>query len=632
MSIFDSINAGVIDNAQSATQDQILDGLLTTVKKTNKKPVIPQSLVGFSQDKQVEQAKAEIAEKKKKSRRLNTKKKLQQIADNVKQQIINNQHTQQILDDNQSIQDGTTAVTPFNQLSNEQQKQQIQQAIIDISTQQEVSDVVEVLEDENNVNLEGTDAEVAVAELAVELADIPGGEDIEISDIEIKPTKIVDKEGRYRTKINIKKNNMPSIVNDISSEVVIKTKGLIKPRVVDMRVIGNTNKTQLRGSNLLLTTRTIVFKPDHTRLKVNKGTRIMISIPETNEENQIIVYIQESRAKKILVINKSDFDNHTLYVDFISKTISNYYTNGFNVTLNRLMTNGTENPFMELIEKVVGTRQYKAGNIYSDNTDNQDKNNLTIVGVTFKTKSTDENSNSWLSVVIRESNENGLYDVIAFDTVTNSEWSLYSKKTIQFISKNILTLLENTYNRDWSAELDEASNGADINIYRFMNSLQHKKLKKFLTLLWETNESQPELGIKIGGVLTQEQLKKIGKYDYNMEAVVFKTNKLEKCIVSYYAHLIKGGDKRNGKDYITSQSYYQRSNVNDRNQYQKRKRTVLAREGENRNYNSRPYIFQVEYTVNGKSNLYRSLTLTDLLSKTGILTNNPALNVKNEIL
>lgn len=628
MSIFDSINAGVIDNAQSATQDQILDGLLTTVKKTNKKPVIPQSLVGFSKDKQVEQAKVEIAQKKKKSRRLNTKKKLQQIADNVKQQVIHNQQKQQNLD---GVQPDQTGLTPFRQLSNEQQKQQIQQAIIDISTQQEVSDVVEVLEDENNVNLEGTDAEVAVAELAVELADIPGGEDIEISDIEIKPTKIVDKEGRYRTKINIKKNNMPPIVNDISSDVVIKTKGLIKPRVVDMRVIGNTNKTQLRGSNLLLTTRTIVFKPDHTRLKVNKGTRIMISIPETNEENQIIVYIQESRAKKILVINKSDFSNYTLYIDFISKTISNYYTNGFNVTLNRLMTNGTENPFMELIEKVVGTRQYKAGNIYSDDSDDS-KNNLTIVGVTFKTKSTDEDSNSWLSVVIRESNENGLYDVIAFDTVTNSEWSLYSKKTIQFISKNILTLLENTYNRDWSAELDEASNGADISIYRFMNSLQHKKLKKFLTLLWETNESQPEIGIKIGGVLTQEQLKKIGKYDYNMEAVVFKTNKLEKCIVSYYAHLIKGGDKRNGKDYITSQSYYQRSNVNDRNQYQKRKRTILAREGENRNYNSRPYIFQVEYTINGKSNLYRSLTLTDLLSKTGILTDNPALNVKNEIL
>ena len=71
--------------------------------------------------------------------------------------------------------------------------------------------------------------------------------------------------------------------------------------------------------------------------------------------------------------------------------------------------------------------------------------------------------------------------------------------------------------------------------------------------------------------------------------------------------------------------------VNDRRDYPERKKTILEKQGIERNYNSRIYLFQLEYSINSVTNIYRAKTFKEIMEKTKFLTDNPEISVVSPI-
>lgn len=444
------------------------------------------------------------------------------------------------------------------------------------------------------------------------VSEIPDAEGVDLTNIELKVTK-KDKEskaGYYKVKVNIKKSGIPNIINKIAGYVKSETKGLISPRVCDLRVIGNTNKTQLRGSTLKLSVNTVVFKPDSKKLKVNKGTRIMISIPDDfNSTGNLLIYIQESRAKSIHEIKKSDFDTENKFINFIAERIVEYYVVGYQATIARITLHATNNPLTEIMTKILKSGQYKGQPLF-------DESNM--YGFDIATKS---DLNQWLVVRVSESSVvPNKYDISAFNTVNGDEYDLIQRPlTYQELDRTGMKLIDAAFAKDWSDVITDAD---DVEYNEFMYNLQklkHFKLRKAAIEIWDARESNTE--ISIIRTLSKNDMNKLMVTDYDSEAILGKTSNVE-WVLTYLAYPIIGGDARYGADYITRQQYYQKYDVKDRNEYQARKNTVLVKEGLPRNYNARIYLFQLEYKIDGESNVYRARTFKEIKDDTGFLTNN----------
>jgi len=444
------------------------------------------------------------------------------------------------------------------------------------------------------------------------LKEIPGGQDLDITDIEINPLKVErkDKTGYYKVKTNIKKNNIPDIINKISTYIKKKSKGLISPRVCDLRVIGNTNKTQLKNAKLKLSAATVVFKPNFEKLKVNKGTRFMISIPESfKTTGNLIVYLQESRDKTILELSPNDFTNQTAFIEFIGDRIAEYYFHGYDVTLKKLELRGTDNPLMQVISTILNTNEYKA-RPYTD-ADNH------LFSVDFISKGT---LNQWLIVNIIEEEVPGTYGIYAKNEV-DSTWEykiIQQPVTIAQLINKLYDVLKKSYEKDWTKELD-IQDDTDVFSYNYMK-LTHMKLKKAVILIHDKIEETPEIGVEIKKILSKKDLVAMLKKDYDSEAIIGKTNFLDYFILSFYAHQIIGGDPRYGKDYITTEDYYDKYNVKDRREYEEREKTILKKQGVERKYNARIYVFQLEYSVGKKVYIYRAKEFLEIETLTGFLT------------
>ena len=150
--------------------------------------------------------------------------------------------------------------------------------------------------------------------------------------------------------------------------------------------------------------------------------------------------------------------------------------------------------------------------------------------------------------------------------------------------------------------------------------LTHMKLKKAVILIHDKIEETPEIGVEIKKILSKKDLVAMLKKDYDSEAIIGKTNFLDYFILSFYAHQIIGGDPRYGKDYITTEDYYDKYNVKDRREYEEREKTILKKQGVERKYNARIYVFQLEYSVGKKVYIYRAKEFLEIETLTGFLT------------
>ena len=460
--------------------------------------------------------------------------------------------------------------------------------------------------------------EVNIVVLKDEISDaadeIPDAGNYDLSDFEITeiPQK-KDKTGYIKTKVSIKKNNMPDVINQIASYIKKQTNGLIAPRVMDFRVIGNTNKTQLRGNDLKLSTLSIVFKPNHTKLKVNKGTRFCLSIPEDfNNTGNLIIYIQESRSKHIMVINRADFDSQEIFNEFIGDRIAEYYVMGFDIMKKKLLFHRIDNPLMQVVTKIVETGEYLA-KPYVDAEGH-------MYGIDFKTKGV---KNQWMYVqVLEDSQLKGMYTVMALNRVDSSWKYAITGKTKNSISLGgLIDSLYNVLKKLYDA--DDWVLGENEENYYLADNITYRVLRDALFQMFETNEEHPEIGIDVKKTLSKQETAKAIDPEYGAEAILGKTNHLKYFIVTYLAYQIIGGDTRKGRQYITRQEYYEKYSVTDRRQYQEREKTIIKKEGAQRNYNSRPYIFQVEYMIGNEKHIFRCKSIETLLNATGILTSKP---------
>lgn len=467
--------------------------------------------------------------------------------------------------------------------------------------------------------------EINIIALKEEISDaadeIPDADNYDLSDFEIKeiPQK-KDKTGYIKTKVSIKKNNMPDVINQIASYIKKQTNGMISPRVMDFRVIGNTNKTQLRGQSLKLSTLSVVFKPDHNRLKVNKGTRFCLSVPENfASTGNLIIYIQESRAKHIMEIERSNFESQGLFNEFIGDRIAEYYTMGFEIIKNKLLYRRVDNPLMKVINTIVGTGEYMARPYVDDEGH--------MMHVDFKTKGI---KNQWLFIRISEEDVKGTYSVTALNRVDSSWKNVITDKSGKNVSLSMLLnklydIMKMLYEKDW--ELAE-----DMVDYYQSDNITYRALRECLFTIMEKREDNPDFGIKISRTLSQQETKKMLNPEYGAETIIGKTNYVQYFLITYLAHLIVGGDSRKGREYITNEEYYQKYKVNDRRDYQEREKTVIKKEGMQRNYNARPYVFQIEYQIGNQKHIFKCRKLETLLSATGILTDKPtAPKVPSEI-
>ena len=621
---FDSL---IDDSVTSGGADSILSDIGSGSKKKNKKSKvndIPQQIPQIKKVQTIEelvqqnvhqQAIKSVEEKNtdlKKKKAKNTIKKL------GKRKEIIQQNVQQKVQE--AIVEGKIVSETEKQQLTQELKQKISNDVqVDLITKNDIDDTVEILEENNNVSLDNVNTIEVLEDVGAALENIPDGVAVNIDDIEIIPSKTrKDKTGYFKTKVNIKKSNIPPVINTIASYVKQHTKGLISPRVCDLRVIGNTNKTQLRNSSLKLSVNTIVFKPDHTKLKVNKGTRFMISIPEDYESTgNLLVYIQESRAKTILELTAKDFPNQDVFNEFLGDRIAEYYYHGYDVTLKKLQLRGADNLLMPVISMVLNTQDYKAKPYCDDNNH--------LYAVDFISKGAE---NQWLTIQIIESEQFGKYDLKATSKL-GVEFNIKSEPvTLQWLSNNTVELLNKLYARDWSKELE--AEGLDASMLN-MNKLKHLKLREAYYTMVGLIESEQNLGLEILGTLSRRDMLKLKKTDYDAEAIIGKTNFCE-FVLTYLAYPIVGGDKRKGREYITRQQYYNKYSVNDRRNYQQREKTILKKEGNERNYNARIYLFQLEFRTdkNQKYTVYRSKKFEDVVSITKFLTNIPDVNVTSQ--
>lgn len=509
-------------------------------------------------------------------------------------------------------------------------KQQIiQQAIQVAKTEgtQNVDDsletaVAETLEEISGNDMTDVNVVEVVATTVQAFEELPDAQ-LTLDSVEIITSKTKkDKSGYFKTKVNIRKSNIPDVINKIASIVKKESNGIISPRVCDLRVIGNTNKTQLRNKTLKLSAATVVFKPDHKRFKVNKGTRIMLS-HHTN--GNLLVYIQESRAKTILEVSQKEFDSESKYVAFLANCIYEYYQAGYDVTLKKLQLRGTNNPLLPVIRIIVGTGDYKVkpvtaadGNIYR-----------------FDVHSKSD-QNQWLRVVF-ENVMTGAYKVYGINEVTGDEYPITTNLiSLKVLEENAVYILNKSYSRNWDKEL--SGENALPEMYYMLNKLNHRKLRLVAIELFMSEKNENKVfdypvveGIEILKTASKRDMIKLQKTDYDAEMIIGKTPYLDYFYLTYLAYPIIGGDKRKGREYINRDEYYQKYNVLNRSQYQKRRNTIIEKQGIERNYNSRIYLFQLEYSVNGVTNIYRAKTLKELLDATKFLSNNPEQTVASPI-
>ena len=446
------------------------------------------------------------------------------------------------------------------------------------------------------------------------LNDIPDAKEINLTDLDIKEISVKkDKTGYTKTLVSIKKSSFPAEMGRLATMVKKASNGVIRHRIMDMRTIGNTNKTQLRGESIKLTATSINFKPDSTALKVNKGTRFIISIPEDYDTTKnLIIYIQESRSKLITILEGNKFKNIDDIFEFLSGLISKYYTFGFDVTKKELLYKDANSPLLGVVKNVLASGEYKAKSKVDET-----GRVTSIIIVSKKVK------NQWMGVSVREGKLTGTYLVHCISKV-DEDWrfAINSKNgdpiTISDLNgTKFINILNHLYDKDdWNIENEE-----NRDVY-LLNKLTYKKITEAFMIIYDEQDKHPDYDIIVKETLSQIDTAKSIADSYNAEGIIGKTKFLDFYILTFLAVQIIGGDKRHGKDYITTDEYHQKYSVSDRRAYEERS-NILKKQKTDRNYNSRPFMFQLEYSINGKAHKYTNKDFSEILKNTGFLTDNP---------
>lgn len=468
------------------------------------------------------------------------------------------------------------------------------------------------------------DVNVIEAELDINnaLEDIPVGknENKLLDNIEIKAVTSApkSKDGYYKHTVTFKKEGIPQQINYISSYIKKQSKGIVIPRITDLRTIANTNKTQLRNFNIKLGPITITYRPKAGKMKANKGTRVMVSLPENYESTgDLIIYMQESRSKNILILNSKEFESVEHFNQFIGDRIAEYFIVGYDIAVKKLQLRTVNNPLMGLIDEIVKTHEFKARPYV-------DKDNH-LYGVDFVARDTPQNE--WLYFNVMEADLAGTYIVKAkmFDGDYELELAMSERKsrtyTLEQLRSKLYISMVNGYKKDWSNELgtnDKSDVGRSRLIDKWFSSLKIRTVKNAFISLLEIEEGENPVNLKIDSVIGERQFK-LENDNLKGESIMGHTD-YTSFKLSYYLMPLPGKDSRDSKSFITSEKYYSMTGVKTRQEYQDRRNTVFKKEGKNRKYNTGANVFELQYTHKGTDHVYIAKTLDDIIDDTQFLT------------
>jgi hypothetical protein len=503
---------------------------------------------------------------------------------------------------------------------------EIQQTIQQIATasQQSIQQAhqqvnVQLVRDYNEITGSSLDPETEMVETIQQIeeaaAEIPGAESTELGDYDIVPAPMrKDRSGYTKTLVTIKKSSLPGEVSTLATDIKKLSKGIIKHRIMDMRTIGNTNKTQLRGNNLKLGLHSVVFKPDGVN-KSAKGTRFIVSFPDDfSSTKDVIVYIQESRDKFITIVKGNSFSDWATEQSFLAEAIANYYAYGFKSTKSFIEGKDVANPLMGVAKLIL-----KSGGFDVKPKTGPD-GKIERLSVSSK-----DVKNQWLRVNVSEGQLVNTYKVFCSSEV-DTNWTFgitpkdNPKRPLTILDLNVpkfVDILHKLFGMDWKMEEGEDKD------YFMLAKLTYGNLRKVFLEMLEIIEDGNGIGLKLGETLSQKDTAKTIPGSYAAEGIIGKTKYVEYFILTYLAVQQQGGDARNPAEYITSDEYHEKYSVATRGAYEERKNTILAKEGAARNYHARFYMFQLEYSIGGVKSTLKDMKFEELLKKTDLLTQEP---------
>jgi len=523
----------------------------------------------------------------------------------------------QVLSKKAKIRENNVNVPVIQNIIQQEQKEQnvlqLQiQELPEINAEKVNEELIETYEELTNDILP---VDIDLVKAVEEIQDIaeftPGMENLSITDFDF--TEIKPIEGWSKHKPSLKSDVGNEEINKITEIVWKLTDNYVKSRKVDLRGIGNLNKklASIKSDYRLHPINYSFGAPLNSPYASNKGTTIILSIPlDFNTSKRLLVFIQESRSKYISEINCD--------IEFIAKIISDYYVVGFNVTQARLKSNSKANPLSLVINKLALTRKYLIKPLY----DGDDEFSQILI-------ETKTGKNQWLRVYIYETSIKGTYQIM-FKSKIDNEW----KHSLNFsslldIQKLLLDKFEEKLNEffnefDWT-QFGVYSEDEDNREVYLINKITYRNLKNAFVSIYDNIVEYPENGIFIKEVLSQLDTKKDISSAYAAETIIGKTNYLDYFILTYSAEQVIGGDKRNGKDYITSEKYYEDNLISEKSRvpYEERYKTILKKQGTDRNYNARQYIFTLMYSINKEVKTLQSKSFEELKTLSGFLTINP---------
>lgn len=318
------------------------------------------------------------------------------------------------------------------------------------------------------------------------------------------------------------------------------------------------------------------------------------------------------------MIKGNKFENEDKYFEYLSEIVSKYYQYGFEVTKRDLLHQGVKNPLLAVIKNVLATNEFKA----KPKTDEETGKVSSILIISKKEK------NQWMGVAVRDAQVAGTYTVQCISKLDDSwRFGVVSKTeapiTISDLTgEKFITILNTLYNQNWN-HLGE-NEDTDAATFMLINKLTYKNLREVFIKIDEIKEENPEVGIIIKETLSQIDTAKSIPGSYAAEGIIGKTDFIDYYILTYLAVPVAGGDKRNTRDYITTKEYKEKYDVKTNKSIEERS-IIIKTEDSDRNYNSRPYMFQLEYSINGKTSSYIAKDFNTILEDTKIFTKKPIL-------
>lgn len=281
------------------------------------------------------------------------------------------------------------------------------------------------------------------------------------------------------------------------------------------------NAKNYDAGDVALSMYSVSFKAENSP----KNTRIILSILNPTDyanTGDLIVYVQESRDRFMVRVNRSNFSTQNDFNIFMANIIVDFFSVGVKLTENKLMMEKTGNTGLALIAEIISkTGRYNVA---------MQRYQTRVSALKITSKGRD---NQWLYVTISETTLTGTYKIDLYNNVDytwNQTFQLNNRPiTIDWLETNIVKMLDKWYATDYSKSLDEKEL---LDAY-IMRKFNYVKMSSAVYEIIITRDDNPQYGIELKEALSRKDTEVKVPEAYKAEILIGKTNKVEFFILSY---------------------------------------------------------------------------------------------------